>query len=121
VEFEGPLSFSGLSDEQTLCPDATAAPDSACTAQQAFYNTIANFFDQTAASNLAPRLYRAAAIAAFPTLAGGTAVGATPLNYLQIHFNDIMEPAAAAQVTTGIGPNPTYTGQENRWPCPQPV
>jgi uncharacterized repeat protein (TIGR01451 family) len=112
VEFEGPLSFPDLPDEQTLCPDATAVPDTACTAQQAFYNTIANFFDQTAASNLAPRLYGAAAISAFPTLAGGTAAGTTPLNYLQIYINDITDPAAAAQVTTGTGPNPTYTGQQ---------
>jgi len=112
LQFGGGLGpYTVLADTQTLCPDATAA-NPACSPQQAFYNTIANIFDGTAASALAPRLYDAATISHFPVLsAEGTKNGAAPLNYIQLYTNSI-PPSSTAQVDTGVGASPSYSGQD---------
>jgi uncharacterized repeat protein (TIGR01451 family) len=112
-EFAGGITApTDLAGIQILCPDATASPDPACTPQQAFYNTIAEFFDGTAAANLVPRLYDATVTSQFPTLAGGTTTGAAPLNYLEVYYGDISDAASAAEVTTGEGTSPTYSAQD---------
>jgi len=97
---------------RALCPDATSVPDPACSPQQAFYNTIANFFNGTAAASLVPRLCDAATVSRFPTLAGGTRTGAATLNYLEVYNGDITAITSTAQVNTGVGASRSYSGQD---------
>ncbi|HLK67471.1 MAG TPA: IPT/TIG domain-containing protein [Bryobacteraceae bacterium] len=113
AEFAGglPAPADALSSKQSYCPDATATnPD--CSPQQAFYNTIAEFFDGTPAATVVPRLYGATVTSTFPTLAGGTKTGAAPLNYLQVYYGDITAASATAQVNTGESTSPSYSAQD---------
>ncbi len=96
------------------CPDATEA-DPTCHTLQAFYNTLANAFDDTPASGLAPRLYNAATVHLFPTLpAGGAKIGTERLNYLEFYPGDLKNVVAAPaiKIDTGEGAKPIYGGQD---------
>jgi hypothetical protein len=112
--FAGGLGpYGDLATIRMLCPDATAATP-ACSTHQAFYNTIANFFNGTPASALVPRLYDPATIALFPGLAGGTQPGGGPLNDLKVYVGDIITSTTPVVVDTGesVNPFPSFTGQQ---------
>ncbi len=103
-------TFPGFGD---LCPD-DLSDTAACTPEQGFYNTLAEFFDGTGAADLFPRLYNTSVGDDYPGLKGGTKTGPAPLNYLEVFYFDITEAQASGVIETGemVNPTQTYSAQD---------
>ncbi|HMD83204.1 MAG TPA: hypothetical protein VKO18_00725 [Terriglobia bacterium] len=93
-------SQSELQAFQLWCPNVPdtlppgASPQPPCTAEQALYNTLSEFFYGTAAAPTFPNYYTDyytnLDISTYPVLAGQILSGPAPLNFLQIYSQDII-------------------------------